>query len=217
MKKFLAVVALLAVLVGCLPALATSYMVFPTGPVTIQPSPSATPTTWLYVQLKRDSAVYKKAGSGKTNVIIQKGSTLLADARSKDKKWVRIYYGEKNKDVGWLPFKLLRKAPYDYPIINYASSSGGKGTRIDLDAGAAKLAGTRFKVRVTTKVYKSGSSKSKAVGRLKKGLSVRATGKLKVDASGMFFVQITYKGKTGWVPEASLKGASSAINRALLK
>lgn len=216
MKKLMAALIALAILAGCVPAaLATSYMIFPTDPIEVAPSPSPTPIASLYVAFKKDSPVYNKAGGSKTGVVILKGSTAYANERSKDKKWVKILYGKNNAQEGWVPFKVLKKAKYDYPLINYASTSGDDG-RIDL-SGASKLAGTRFKVRVTADVYRKGSSGAKVIGRLKKGQSVKATGKLKVDASGVFFMQVKYKGKTGWMVEGSLSGASSAINQAILK
>ena len=215
MKRTGILIAALAALAGCVPALATSYMLFPTGAVLPETSPSPTPLTGLYVEFKEDSAVYRRAGSGKTSVVILKGSTAYATERSQNKKWVKIFYGKNNQQEGWVPFKLLKRASYDYPLINYASASGGDG-RVD-KGDAAKLSGMRFKVRVDAFVYRNGSSSGKPIGRLRKGLTVTATGRLNVDATGVFFVQIDYKGKSGWMSEASLSGASSAINKALLK
>ena len=215
MKKFLAMLIALAVLAGCASALATSYMIFPTGPILTDPTPTPGPAPGLYVEFKEDSAVYRRAGSGKTSVVILKGSTAYATERSQNKKWVKIFYGKNNQQEGWVPFKLLKRASYDYPLINYASASGGDG-RVD-KGDAAKLSGMRFTVRVDAFVYRNGSSSGKPIGRLRKGLTVTATGRLNVDATGVFFVQIDYKGQSGWMSEASLSGASSAINKALLK
>ena len=215
MKRFLAMLVALAALAGCVPALATSYMVFPTGPILPEATPTPAPAAGIYVQFKDDSAVYRRAGSSKTDVVILKGSTAYATARSANKKWVKILYGANNEQEGWVPYRLLKKAPYDYPLINYASANGGDG-RID-KSDAAKLAGKTFKVRVNANVYKTGSSSGKLIGRLKKGLVVTASGRLAVDSTGVFFLQISYKGKVGWMSETSLKGASSAINKALLK
>ena len=215
MKRFLAILVALAALAGCVPALATSYMIFPTGPILPETSPTPVPSQGLYVQFKEDSAVYRNAGSGKTSVVILKGSTAYATERSANKKWVKILYGKNNQQEGWVPFRLLKRAPYDYPLINYASDSGGDG-RID-KSDAAKLAGQSFRVRVDSGVYKTGSSSAKRIGRLKKGLTVTASGKLSVDSSGVFFLQISYRGRVGWMAETSLEGASAAINKALLK
>ena len=228
MKKLLTTLALLALLAVCVTAAlatvpeytttngSTSYLIFPTGPIDPAPSPSPTPLAGMYVEFKRDSAVYKKAGSGKTGVVILKGSTAYANQRSKDKKWVKIIYGADYKKEGWVPFKALRKASKDYPLIDYAAKSSSNGARTDL-SGASKLAGLRFKVRKAAKLFSTGSSGGDVLAKLKKGRAVTATGKLKVDSSGVFYVQVSYKGKTGWMSEKALSGASSAINKAILK
>lgn len=215
MKRFLAMLVALAALAGCVPALATSYMIFPTGPILPETTPTPGPAAGLYVEFKEDSAVYKRAGSGKTGVVILKGSTAYATERSENKKWVKILYGSNNELTGWVPFKLLKRASFDYPLINYASEDDGYGRVKKGDA--VKLAGATFKVRVDSDVYKTGSSSAKVIGRLKKGLAVTASGRLSVDPTGVFFVQISYNGKVGWMVETSLDGASAAINSALLK
>ena len=114
-----------------------------------------------------------------------------------------------------MPFRLLKRASYNYAVINYASASGSSG-RIN-KSDAAKLAGLTFKVRVDSSVYKTGSSSGKLIGRMKQGLVVTATGRLSVDSAGVFFMQIRYRGRVGWMAESSLAGASAAINKALLK
>ena len=216
-RKSIALALALALLLGCLPAaLATSYIIFPTGPLEVEPTPAPTAQPYIYVEFKADSSIYKKAGSGRTDIVILKGSTAAALSLSKDKKWVKILYGPDNNRKGWVRFSRLRRAPYDYPLINYASRSKG-ATRVDLDSNALSLAGGKFRIRANTKVYKSGSHSSKTIGKLKKGLSVTATGKLSVDSSGVFYVQISYKGRIGWVPETNLRGVSAAINRKVLQ
>ena len=210
-------IALLALLLCCLPgALATSYMVFPTGPLEIEPTPAPTAPPYIYVEFKSDSTVYRKAGSNPTDVTILKGSIAAALKQSKDKRWVQILYGPNNNLKGWVRYVRLKKAKLQYPLINYASRSQG-AARVDLDDSALTLAGKTFKVRVNTKVYKTGSHSGKVLGKLKKGLSVVATGKLSVDSKGVFYVQIAYKSKIGWVSETSLRGASEAINKSVLK
>ena len=82
---------------------------------------------------------------------------------------------------------------------------------------ALNIAGKAFRVRVNTKVYKTGSHSGKVLGKLKKGLSVVATGKLAVDSTGVFYVQIAYNSRIGWVPETALRGASDMINKKVLK
>lgn len=216
-KKTIAAILALALMLGCLPAaLATSYIIFPTGPLEVEPTPAPSAKPYLYVEFKADSTVYKKAGSGRSDVVILKGSTAAALSLSKDKKWVKILFGPDNNWKGWVRYSRLKKASYDYPLINYASRSKG-AARIDLDTQAQKLAGSRLKLRANATVYKSGNHSSKALGKLKKGLSVTATGKLSVDPSGVFYVQIRYKGKIGWVPETKLRGASKLINNKVLK
>ena len=214
-KKWIA--AMLALLLGCMPvALATSYMIFPTGPLEIEPTPAPTAQPYIYVQFKSDSTVYRKAGSSPTDVTILKGSIAAALKRSEDKRWVQILYGPNNKLKGWVRYVRLKKATLQYPVLNYASRSKG-AARVDLDTEAVNIAGMSFRVRMTTKVYKTGSHSGKVLGKLKKGLSVVATGKLAVDSTGVFYVQIAYNSRIGWVPETALRGASALINKKVLK
>ena len=215
--KLTAALLALALLLTALPAaLATSYMIFPTGPLEIEATPEPTAQPYIYVEFKADSTVYRKAGSGATDVRIKQGSTAAALKLSKDKKWVMILYGPENDRKGWVRYSRLKKATLQYPLIDYASRSQG-AARVDLDNDALSLAGRTFRVRVNAKVYKTGSHSGKVIGKLKKGLSVVATGKLSVDSTGVFYVQIMYKSKVGWVSESSLRGASAAINKSLLK
>ena len=218
MRKRLIAALLLAILamMSLTPALATSYMIFPTGDISVTPTPEPTSPPYVYVEFKGDSTVYKKAGSGRTDVVILKGSTAEAIKVSKDKKWVQIYYGANNAQKGWVRYSRLKKSSIDYPLINYASSTEG-AARLALEAAAQQLAGRTFKTSQTARVYKTGTSEGKLATTLEKGVEVTATGKLTVEDSGVFFLQVNYGKKLGWVSEAVLRGASAAITEALLK
>ncbi len=217
MKRAMVMALALALMLGCLPAaLATSYIIFPTGPLEVEPTPAPTASPYVYVEFRADSTVYKKAGSGRTDIVILKGSTTAALSLSKDRRWVKILYGPNNTRKGWVRYSRLKKAALQYPLVNYASRSKG-ASRVDLNDKALNLAGSKLRVSSTTKVYKNGRQDGRTLGKLKKGLTVTATGKLSVDPSGVFFVQISYKGRIGWVPETKLRGASALINRKVLK
>ena len=169
MKKFLAMLLLVAILASCtLVAFADVY------------------------KIKGNADVYKKAGSKKLNTVIKKGSAV--NVIKKGKKWSKVEY-DYNGSVGYIRTNKIGKAA-DSVTIKYAS--GGKNRSKD-DEGEAvssdvKKVKTTGKVAMRDKASLSG----KCVKTIKKGVSLKVK-KEAVDGRGISWYKVSYKGKKGWI------------------
>ena len=182
-KKLLAMILLIAILASCTLALAESA-----------------------VKLKGSCYVYKKAGSGKTGIILKRG-TLVVKIDSKG-NWTRIYYDANMTKTGWVRSKYVREATEadvdgeDIPSM-YQYASGGQGNSSEME-GEASIA--RQTVETTGKVnLRMGASlSSKVIRSLKKGTRVTLLGPVKMDSRLTYFYKVKAGGKTGWVSGAYL-------------
>ena len=189
MKKFLAMLLLVAILASCTLAFAEKSIADATA-----------------VKFKTSAYVYKKAGSGKTDVIFKKG-TVVGKIGTKG-KWTKILYGKNFTTVGWVRSKYLTTAKAKvildgsyFNVYHYASGGSGKSTEASVELSIAEQT-----VKTTGKVNlrKGASLSSKSIKTLKKGTKVKLLGPVKMDSRMIYFYKVKAGGEKGWVSGAYL-------------
>lgn len=165
---------------------------------------SAAALAETYVKFTNNARGYKKAGSGKTNVVIKKGSVSCAED-GLGRKWTKVYVDEENEL--WFKTKNLKKTKSDETKIMYYAGGNGRSTYDD-DEGVHRYKTGKKYVYATGKcnVRKSPGLDGKSLGTLKKGAKLRYLGRRAVDDRGVHWYKVkTANGKTGWVSEAFTK------------
>ena len=161
-----------------------------------------------YVLFKGSAYGYKKIynnyGHSKdfSNVVLRKGS--IAHVVGVKGDWYRIEIPKKSGDGVELIYfnkKFTKKAPTEEVFLIYSTAgnrrgNGGETDSYDVDA----IKGTKIKTSGSTKLYKAGSLKSKAIQSLKKGKTVKLTGTIALDLRKNTYFEVKYGKKTGYVP-----------------
>ena len=175
MKKFLAMLLLVAILASCTIALADCKRV------------------------KSSSYVYKKAGSGKTNVMLKKGS--IVDYLGKKGKWAKVEYlkGSGTK-TGWVLKKNLGYTDKEDLESYFASGGKGSSTSNEDETSASGTVKTTGKVTMRSESSLSG----KSLKSIKKGVKLKYKA-VATDDRGVYWIKVTYKGKTGWISTKYVK------------
>ena len=164
MKKFLTILLLVAILASCTVALAGN------------------------VEFLRSATVYKKAGSGKTNTVIESGS--VEEKIKMNGKWTQIKYGGKK---GWVRTKYVSKSKKDIQIF-YSSGGSGKSKETGTEEKASGKVTTTGKTALRSKA----ALKGEYLKTVKKGTSLTIKAQKK-DSRGVYWYKVKYKGKKGWI------------------
>ena len=170
MKKVISAILLVSILAACTVALAN-------------------------VEFIGSTYVYKKAGSGKTSIVIKRGS-VLEDVDTYGKYWTKVELSDGS--TGWVRTKYVKsttKDVEDAPVIYGAGGYKKSSVKGDGDPITAK------KIKATGRVnIRDGASlSSKVLGTLQKGKTLPATGKTKIDSRGVTFYEVKYNGKIAYV------------------
>ena len=164
MKKLLTILLLVVILASCTVALAGN------------------------VKFTRNATVYKKAGSGKTNTVIESGS--VAEKIKTNGKWTQIKYGGKK---GWVRTKYVSKSKKDIQIF-YSSGGSGKSKETGTEEKASGKVTTTGKTALRSKA----ALKGEYLKTVKKGTSLTIKAQKK-DSRGVYWYKVKYKGKKGWI------------------
>ena len=141
--------------------------------------------------------VYKKAGSGKTATVIQKGSVAKKTAAKGN--WVQVQLTDTKKTKVWVRKKYVKDTSSS-GFVTY--SAGGYGYSVE---GKGKAESTKYKTgKLTWKanLRAKPSLSGKHVITVPKGATVKILGKKKADSRGIYWYKASYKGKTGWISNA---------------
>ena len=141
--------------------------------------------------------VYKKAGSGKTATVIRKGS--VAKKVGGKSGWVQVQLTDAKKTKVWVRAKYVKNTGESGYIVYSAggyglSSESGKAESVAYSTGVLK-----WKCNMRDKPSLSG----RHVITVPKGGKVKLLGKKKADSRGIYWYKASYKGKTGWISNAT--------------
>lgn len=156
-----------------------------------------------YVKFTGNARGYKKAGSGKTNVVIKKGSVSCAED-GLGKKWTKVYVDEEHEL--WFKTKQLKKTKSDDVKILYYSGGSGRSTYDDEGVHRYKTGKKYVYATGKCNIRKSPGLDGKSLGTLKKGAKLKYLGRRAEDDRGVHWYKVkTTGGKSGWVSEAFTK------------
>ena len=149
---------------------------------------------------------YNKAGSGKTSLILKKGSCAYVNKVSANGKWARIavdWYSDLDGEFHQMWFstdcmRLLKPSDSWTPLL-FASGGSNKSFQIEKGHKFAPKGLTRVKATGDVNIRKTSSLHGKRLGVLHKGNSLKYLGKVGMDSRGMVFFQVRYKGAKAWV------------------
>ena len=156
-----------------------------------------------YVKFTGNARGYKKAGSGKTNVVIKKGSISCAED-GLGKNWTKVYVDEEHEL--WFKTKQLNKTKSDDVKIMYYAGGSGRSTYDDEGVHRYKTGKKYVYATGKCNIRKSPGLDGKSLGTLKKGAKLRYLGRRAEDDRGVHWYKVkTANGKNGWVSEAFTK------------
>ena len=142
--------------------------------------------------------VYKRAGSGKTATVIRKGSVAKKVAGKGG--WVQVQLTDAKKTKVWVRAKYVKNTAQNGFIVY---SAGGYGLSAE---GSGKAESVKYKTG-TLKWKCSLRDKPSLSGRhvitVPKGATVKLLGQKKADSRGIYWYKASYKGKTGWISNAT--------------
>lgn len=162
-----------------------------------------------YVLFKGSAYGYKKIWNNYGHqkdlsaVVLRKGSIAHVVAQKGD--WYKIEIPPRklggSTEYVYFNKKYTSKTASTEVFLIYstAGTRGGSGDELYNDYVSA-IKGTKIKTSGATKLYKSGSLKSKVIQSLKKGKTVKLTGFVARDARKNTYFNVKYNGKSGYVP-----------------
>ena len=141
--------------------------------------------------------VYKKAGSGKLSTVISKGSVVKMTGTSGS--WVQVQLTDSKKTKVWVRAKYL-KATSDDPLVIYSAGGLGHSAKAGKEEPTPVKSGTiTWKANMRSKPCLSG----KVVATVPKGAKIKMLGVKQADSRGVYWYKASYRGKTGWISNAS--------------
>lgn len=176
----------------------------------------------VYAKFTGNLYAYNKAGSGKTSIIVKKGSSALV-VGVHGKNWVRLLLtlvDAKGKPVAkWFRTDKLKvdKGELKHGRVIFSSGGSNMSTMFSkLDKKIAKYKNKTVKTTGKVNLRKTPSLKGESQGVLPKGKHVKLTGIVGMDNLGVVFFQVKHHGKKYFVSEAYLKVNATAARNALL-
>ena len=155
------------------------------------------------IQLKGDAYLYKGAGTGKTSIILKRGSVVACVGDHIGSKNTKIKLS--NGEQYWVRSKYVRG--FSEKKVNEVYGAGGTGkakssTETVSEAKGEKLVIVWKKLNMRTKPGLDGKPLSPS---LKKGWIVKTEGKKSTDERGQVWHYVSYKGVKGWISEGSVE------------
>ena len=168
-----------------------------------------------YVLFKASAYGYKKiynnCGHSKdfSNVVLRMGS--IAHVVAEKGSWYKIEIPKKSGEGVELIYfnkKYTKKSPTEDIFLIYSTAGSRRGNGAEITSNIVDaIKGIKIKTSGSTKLYKEGSMKSKAVLSLKKGKTVKLTGGIARDVRLNTYFEVKYGKKTGFIPANRLDHA----------
>ena len=154
-----------------------------------------------YVKFTKNGIGYKKAGSGKTGIIIRKGS--VACVEKKGDAWTRVTL-DQNTSL-WFKNDCLKKTKDSGAVIYSAGGEGKSNVYEGAEPESYKKGCKKVLASGRCNIRKKPCLSGKDVGTLKKGETLKCQGVRRVDSRGVYWYKVKYNGGTAWVSSVYTK------------
>ena len=154
-----------------------------------------------FVKFTSNGIGYKKAGSGKTGIIIKKGSVAVVE--KKGDAWTRVTL-DQNTSL-WFKNDCLKKTKDSGAIIYAAGGKGKSNVYEGAEPESYKKSCKKVLASGKCNIRKEPCLSGKSLGTLKKGKALKYLGVRRVDSRGVYWYKVDFKGNTAWVSSVYTK------------
>lgn len=157
--------------------------------------------------------------SAKSKIIVKKGSvTQITDV--KGSKWVKVaitlkadesYESVPDKEL-WFGVDKLEITSQSYNDVVFAGGGSGMSTEIYRYPLITKFVGKTIKTTGKIKLRKTASLAGKCLGIVPKGKKLKMTGVVGFDSRGIWFFEVKYNKKNGFVSYKYIKNGDKLVD-----